>query len=352
MNLELELIAKRLEAATTPEELFGKEAPKREYLRLSKVTHPDVYLESAEKALATKAFAKLGELWALAQRRLEAGIYGEEQSLPEPFKVRSKAREYTGVEAYGQGEVCALYCCTYAEGQAVLKVARQPKDNDLVANEARVLRLLHKGREESFRPYVPELLDSFSIREGRTLRQANVVAYGEGFISLEEIKSGFPRGLPAKDMAWIWRRLLIALGFAHRNTVIHGAVLPSHVRVHPLEHGLLLTDWEAAVTEPAGRVRMVSAKYRSWYPEDVFKKDAPAAPGLDIYLAARSMAELLGDAPRPIRAFLNGCTLPGPKQRPVDAWRVLEEFDELIEKLWGRRTYRPLVMPKEATIHG
>jgi hypothetical protein len=46
------------------------------------------------------------------------------------------------------------------------------------------------------------------------------------------VKEAYPRGIDAKDMAWIWRRVLLALDFAHTNKVIHGSVLPTHYLEH------------------------------------------------------------------------------------------------------------------------
>jgi len=43
--------------------------------------------------------------------------------------------------------------------------------------------------------------------------------------------------------------------------------------------------------------------------------------------------------------FAAGCTLPAPATRPHDAWRLLREFDELLELLFGPRRYRPFTMP-------
>ena len=59
-------------------------------------------------------------------------------------------------------------------------------------------------------------------------------------VNLGDIASG---GVDPRDAAWMWRRLLVALGFAHRAGVLHGAVLPEHVLIHPGEHGLVLVDW-------------------------------------------------------------------------------------------------------------
>jgi hypothetical protein len=44
-----------------------------------------------------------------------------------------------------------------------------------------------------------------------------------------------------------------------------------------------------------------------------------------------------------IQAFLKGCILPD-RRAPQNAWSLKEEFDELIERLWGKRTFHPFMM--------
>jgi hypothetical protein len=47
-------------------------------------------------------------------------------------------------------------------------------------------------------------------------------------------------------------------------------------------------------------------------------------------------------------AFARGCLLASPGRRPQDAWRLLAELDELLElleRLYGPRTFRPFAMP-------
>ena len=84
-------------------------------------------------------------------------------------------------------------------------------------------------------------------------RHANLIGALGGFRSLAEVRSAFPAGLDPRDAAWMWRRLLVAIGAAHRAGVIHGAVLPEHVLIHPAEHGLVLVDWCYSVSGPARR---------------------------------------------------------------------------------------------------
>ena len=143
----------------------------------------------------------------------------------------------------------------------------------------------------------------------------------------------------------MWRRLLVAVGAAHRAGVIHGAVLPEHVMIHPAEHGLVLVDWCYSCAAPAGRLRAVVRRYLRWYPPEVLAGH-PAGPGLDIWLATRCMTELIGgQIPARMATFARGCLLASPHRRPQDAWLLLAEFDELLERLYGPRTYRPFAMP-------
>ena len=63
----------------------------------------------------------------------------------------------------------------------------------------------------------------------------------------------------------MWRRLLVGLGWAHRAGVVHGAVLPEHVLIHPAEHGLVLVDWCYSVA-PGERIPALVAKHRDGLP--------------------------------------------------------------------------------------
>ena len=81
--------------------------------------------------------------------------------------------------------------------------------------------------------------------------------------------------------------------------------------------------------------------YVDWYPDEVHERRRPG-PGTDIAMAARCMSALMGArAPRELRAFAGGCMMPRLAQRPDDAWRLLGELDEVLEGLYGPRTFRP-----------
>jgi hypothetical protein len=142
----------------------------------------------------------------------------------------------------------------------------------------------------------------------------------------------------------MWRRLLVALGAAHRAGLVHGAVLPEHVLIHPDEHGLVLVDWCYSVA-PGGPVRALVARYRDAYPPEVPARK-PATSATDLYLASGLMLRLMGErVPPALRRFATGCRLAAPRMRPQDAWRLLAELDDLLQSLYGPRRFRPFTIP-------
>ena len=242
-----------------------------------------------------------------------------------------------------RGDIANLYQVS----QGLLKIARDPADNDLMRREAITLARLREAIDPALLSYFPRLVGAQVRDDPRSgiRRHVNLIGQLTGFRSLAEVRTAFPAGIDPRDAAWIWRRLLVAVGAAHRAGVIHGAVLPEHVLIHPAEHGLVLVDWCYSVPAPAGRVPAVVQRYLRWYPPEVLAGD-PAGPDLDIWLVTQCMTELIG-ALRPARmaAFARGCLLASPRRRPQDAWLLLAEFDELLERLYGPRTFRPFAMP-------
>jgi hypothetical protein len=372
MDSELAIVAQQIGLAHCPADVFGMlsgfpeeqlRAARVVFHRLSKVIHPDRYPQPADQRLAHQTMTRLNSLWAEARSQIRSGRYADRTATSPAIHVTSRKRAYTIGALIGTAEVCQHYACDFEiDGTAqsgTFKIARTPDDNDLVQVEARVLRHLRADKTfERLFPFVPEIVDSFLYDDGRAApRRANIIGHLPQVYSLEEIRAHYPRGIDAKDVAWLWRKLLIALGFAHARGVIHGAVLPPHILIEPDQHGLILTDWLYALPEPiepdASLAAIVSA-YEAWYPPEVFARQTLTS-GLDIFMGARCMVYLLGGnpitgelpttVPAAITSFFRGCLLPAPQHRPQQAWAVLDEFTRLIERLWGPRTFRPFAMP-------
>jgi hypothetical protein len=297
-------------AARTPADLFGAHT----YRQLARAVHPD-RVAADRRAEATRAFSRLATLWR-------------------------KHRGYGfGPLAYS-GDLANLYEVPGGH----LKLVRNPANNDLMDREARALAVIADRGDPRYLPYVPRLVSSFRHRDPASgaERRANVLAAGaSGLHSLVEVRSAYPRGVDPRDAAWMWRRLLVALGLAHHSGVVHGAVLPEHVLIQPTGHGVVLVDWCYAAIGSGDRIPAVVTARRDWYPREVLDRSSPG-PGTDIAMAAGCLRYLMADrAPDPLRDFAAGCSQPALRHRPDDAWRLLREFDGLLERLYGPRKFRP-----------
>lgn len=327
-----------IEAARSPVDLFGPygDAGARDvHRRLARLTHPDV-----AGSAGAQAFVRLNALWREHARGPT---------------ITTRRRTYSLGDRFAAGDVANLYRTGSGRSAALLKLPRDPASSDLLKREATALTQLVADGDARFRPYVPRLVETFRHRDSGSgaVRQANVIELQDGFRTLAEVRAAHPDGLDPRDAAWMWRRLLVALGFAHRAGVLHGAVLPEHVLIHPRDHGLLLVDWCYSVpgcyahADPSGRVPAVVRRYADggWYPPEVAARERAGA-GTDIAMATRCITWLLGDRiTRPLRRFAAGCTLPAQSRRPQDAWRLLAELDQLLERLYGPRRFRPFAMP-------
>lgn len=377
---ELAVLAAQLDNASSPEQVFGelrgtpaeqRDRLQRVYRRLALAVHPDRH---ANDPRAHLAFVALQRLYLAAQAQLGAGRYGQPSAPSGSVVVSTRRREYTVGAPFATGDLATLYTCTVtdrhnAAGGAVggiLKVARDAQDNDLLANEARTLRHLSIAADGRPVPaYVPKLLDSFRYQdEAGDARQVNAFPLvtaergplpADAFYTLREIREAYPDGVDPKQMAWIWRRLLIAVGHAHDREVIHGAVLPTHVLVHPGAHGLLLVDWCSSVIDArrtGAHIPAVSPEYEAWYPLSVLAK-APPTPAVDVEMGLRCMVYLLGGdpltgslppgVPAPLQTYLRGALRTGAVQ--TDAWQLYRDFSDLLDALWGERRFIPFTMP-------
>jgi hypothetical protein len=368
MNQELELIANRLAQASRPEDVFGEIKARYEdmlpilhksYRAIAKIAHPDMYQTRQDQALAQTAFNLLTDWFNQAKRKIECGEYGSRNASAR-IVLQTRKREYLIEGSYVQEHIFNRYKCSFTEHsrirQGVLKIVRDPHDNDLAETEARTLQALARAEgTENFSAYFPTLVEAFVYEDAGIARQALVLQHNEGWYSLEEVQARYPDGIHPKDMAWMFRRLLVALGFAHNNKILHGAVLPQNVWILPEEHGLMLVNWSCAVRDPLTTresIKAVISKYADWYPQEVLRREVPLF-GTDIQMSAKCMLWLLGgdplhrtlpeSVPAPSKAFLHGCILPG-RRAPQNAWTLKEEFDELLGKLWGERKFHPFSM--------
>lgn len=331
---ELQALAARLEEAVDYTAIFPDvDAIREVYRELARITHPD-RAGYGQHALSTQAFQRLTRFKDDAEAMAAEGRFGSPVTLA---VITTRRATHRVLRRYGQDEMALYYqALTIGTGDrngftTMLKVAKSAKDNDLMATEAKALKTLHADADQLTRHY-PVLHDSFVHSEGR--RRANVTTRYDQFHSLQTIRERFPSGLDPRHGAWIFRRLLMALGYAHERDLIHGAVTPDNVLVGPEDHAVVLIDWcYSVVIDSESKTNFIKAvvpTYTAHYAPEVFAKEAPS-PATDLYMAATLMTHLMPIAPKAFRAFFKGVALTKPSMRPQNAWGLLKEFDELLE---------------------
>lgn len=271
------------------------------------------------------------------------------EMLTAPKRLTSPRRMYELRVKLAAGDLCDVHLADAAGDRYVVKTPRFAAEttNARLAQEMRILERLTEA-DAQYASYFPRPVETF-VSEPRGPRY-NVLVWEDGFYTAGEIAVRHPQGLEGRHLAWMFKRILAALGFAHRQGWIHGAVLPPHLLFHAENHGLHLAGWTHAVR--VGRpLTDVPPEFEAWYPPEARRG---AEPATDIYLAAKSVVYLAGGDPQhnqtpdtvpsPLWRFLQSCLLESPQMRPRDAWSLHEEFDDLLHDLYGPPRYVRLTM--------
>lgn len=324
----------RLERATGVLDIFTPAITDNEshYKYLARQCHPDLFTDPLEKARAEGAFKKLGEYYAYVTGKVVSNL--------------PVIAGYVVERPLAKGDLCDLYQVTSTKdpGAHVLKISQTPIDNDLVANEATALKLLHADkRSDEFKRYIPRLVESFKASG----RQANVMTMADRCFSLNDIGEMFPSGLDFRHLVWQFNRLLSVLGYAHRNGIVHGAILPAHLLYRPVDHGLVLVDWcySVKIGEPLkARVKFYAGL--GHYPPEVARK-LPTTPATDIYMAAYALRSsvLAKNIPRRFLGIFEHCLAASPASRPQDAWDVQNNWKQKAEEEYGPHRFIELQVP-------
>ncbi len=365
-----------LTRAIVPEDVFGPiqpgsaEPPERAirsaFHALARVCHPDRFADVGRGAppplhnepdaheVALEAFKLLTLFHQRAEAKLARGTYGDRNAevvAEGEAEIRTSTHTYrVSTKPFVEGDLALLYrgTCVGAdapEGHVVAKVARDPRDNDLLRNEIRVLRRLSHAPSAQAK-HLPVLLDVFKSddRQGLVLRQIDAL---DGTSLRERLAAG----VPAIHACWILQRLLSTLGYVHGKGVVHGNIEPSHVLVRPRDHNVFLIDWSYAVVDPVRtgeRFRTLNEVYSA--PEVEARK--PPTPATDLFSVGKTLIYLLGGDPEqgtfpttvplPLSRLLTFLTLASHKGRAQSAWHMHKEVERVRQELSGPRP-RPFV---------
>lgn len=373
MPNSLEVIQGRLAAATTFAEIFGVmpkgDLPqqlkqlKSRYKYLVKQTHPD-QVEASLRGLANIVFPEVVRFYERAEQALTAGRYDKvitaSGAVGTDVVFSSATERYTvAEEPYKAGDFSSVYIGQDSKSRPIIaKVATAPAMNAYLTAEATVIRTLRsKSAASGLLPYLPELVDTVALTEaGNVEYRVNVFRHIPGLVSLTDIHQAYPKGLPPEDAAWIWRRLLAQALAANVLGVVHGAIVPDHVLVHPTTREPLHLGWVHSVERPQerqARITTVIDRFRAWYPPEVFAREIPTHQ-TDLYMVGKTMIYLAGGDverntfprhyPTLMKEVVTSLIAEDPHDRPADGHAVMRDFTSRIRQLWGKK-YRPLRLP-------
>lgn len=364
MNTDLQQWMDKLQAATLPEDVFGPAdgtlrqkaaAIQTEYRRIAGQIHPDRFRDPAEQQLASEAFVRLQTIYQTACERIADGSFHAMDPSDDTILIQSPKHTYHLTGKYRSQNPITIYPAQCLIADRVEEVDVEIGPSDPIRNAADAFKRIQEQADfEQFSPYFSLPLETFQVQMGTSTYAASVFKTRSGWYSLADVAVQYPTGIDPRDMAWIFRRLLTALGFIHRARIVHGAIFPENILIEPEQHGLELihfhssvdmmtSGWSPTVYIPPGRT--------PWMPTS---GAVEVLSGFDLYLAGLSMRFILGGeptertnlpgVPAALSSFLRGCALPNIAACPQDAWQVLQEFDQLIGQMWGERQFHPFKM--------
>lgn len=314
---------------TAPAKLFGAD-PQKAYRDLAKLIHPD-RVELRLNKRAKDAFAKLSQMYA--------ALNG---------KAAAHAEQIVGKWIVGaplaKGDLADLYHARSVTDETrvgVLKLARSPKDSDLMEQEYVSLGILHKHTGgDNFKRYLPKALDRFDASR----RRANVLTVAVGARSLADIIALRPN-LDFRHVVWMVNRTLNVLGFAHECGIVHGAVLPEHLLFGPADHSLVLVDWCYSVSaESRKHIPAIVKAHANLYPVEVARRVA-AHPAVDIYMLFATIKATGVAIPKRFKSIFDWALAASPRSRPIDAWELQARWADLAKEEFGPPQFIQLDIP-------
>lgn len=346
MKNTLDDYLRQLKKAIYPVDLFGNSVPKDEQLKhVTRVyriwiqeIHPDKFADLIEKEKAEEAVKLLNKLWEMAQQQIAEGSYEEGGK---PFEVKTKKNTYKVGKVFAVGDMSNLYKCSWDFNNGILKVALNTKLNSRLENENRVLKDI--SSVDGIEGYIPKVVESF-ILDGKRATVFSSVA--DDLFTLAEVKEQYPKGLHPRDFAWMWNRTLEALLRVHSAGYIHGAMLPTHMLINPINHGMVIVDWCHSV-KIGENITIIPKAYKDWYPPEVLNKKG-AYPGTDLYLAAKTMSTLVNKSyPARLVGQLEASQMEGLAYRAEHAGLMWSRFQEVLEEVFGTKQFHEFVMERK-----
>lgn len=311
---------------------LDKKEARKKYRVYARSVHPDMVASSlGDVDQASRAFVKLEQLWSTYQVNLNSS--GTTSSVTS-FRIPTRSHEFL-VDNRSTFGPFVKFDATYDDGHknAMVMITKNPRDNDLMDAHVQAVRALKKDVPEEYRAFYPDMIDFFRVMQAGGRHHGVVHApQPETFYTIEDILKRYPGGLDGRQIGWIWRRVLVAIGNAHDVGIINGSITPDNVWISPELHGVIIPLWAYSVKKGTPQISAVNSKYKDMYPSRVLR-NKELVKGDDIAMSASCMLKLFkhNDEPRILR-FLERCVTDARSRNAAD-WLAL--FTHELGEVYG-----------------
>lgn len=338
-NLDIRKMVLFLMWQKEPEQIFGPLSfAKGNYRYLAKLMHTDTKADG----VPDDAITKLNLLWADAEELIAADKYGGTRVTN---TVKIKDDDYLLIHLSGSDDIADSW--KIHDGW-VMRIPHEPSSNDLMNDEKVALELLNQAEGfDKIVALIPKIKGSLLAKTDGEMRRINILDYSgmstdvDNLLTLRQIGEYYQNKLHPKHIAWIWRKILFALDFAHYNGVTHGGLIPHNILIEPVNHLVTVSGWQFSTLNHAP-FKAVSSAEGNWYPAEINHRDYSTF-GIDFYTAGKSML-WAGESEMPdsMKAYFKWVATDSTLGRPQSAQSCLSEFDALIAQLWGKREFFPM----------
>lgn len=307
-----------------------KTGTKKELRNLLKQAHPDLHPDNQTKA--EKAFIHINSLWNSRNSSPMSSSTASSMSKD----IITKKNEYHHLKTVRKNNGVETFRGIDSNGnQAFLLVSTHPKIGVMLMEGVKNLKTVKSNLTDQYKEFFPETTDAFRINQnGQKLFGVTQTLPAINY-SLREVMEDYPEGIDGRDIAWIYRRMLVAVGNMHDYGVGHGAPTVDAFLITPKTHELQLTNWQFS-QELTSDINMVTKDIKHHYDADkVITREK------DLQILSETALSLTDTkTPRQLQAFLKGM-----KRYPTaHAQEALHEFDEILREVYGPRTFHEFKM--------
>ncbi len=244
--------------------------------------------------------------------------------------------------------------------RVVIKIGDNENVAGMMRREVAMLERLGRSAVNGtpfFRKILPEVVATGTCASSG--HPATVFRYKNRYDwTLADAMNEYRDGVDPRTMVWMWNRTLTLLAWLQLTRIAHCAIVPEHMLLHPVNHGVTLIDWSYAVPFGSSPADVVEAHHAPFHPPEIVRGEGATAE-TDIAMSARCMIAVLGgnpedgalpdSVPDPIAEILRvHARYDESGTRIKDALELEKTFGKVAEGVYGPRKYLPFEMPRRS----